>query len=287
MFSILPDGYARITGRDGVYRVPDMTARAEKRAARAVDPHPLAELSQTWGVPTVAHRLMETLARDTVYMRERMEDQHKKLIKNLRDDRIDSRLPIALHWISGVKPERVRKVTEEHATPVLTGLRRCLGDAVDAHLADRVSVARRMLRDAIAPEVPADAAQAVALGLRAMEVRTRVMAMTELDRLRLVDQLGRQGNLDALAWIGDDPLCVAACPSEVMRNALRNALDARGGGWLVAAVDDAEDEAETLAVTADLIYGGVAQALHDAGAPSDMIPAGDNYQSRVAEAINK
>ena len=287
MFTIIDGNCARITGFDGLLDVPDMQVRHDKRAVRAVDPHPLVELTASWGVPGVTSRLAATLARDTVYMRERMTKQHERLAHNLRVDRIHDKLPIALHWISAVKPDRVRKVTEEHASSVLACLRRCLGEAVDAHLSERLAAARRVLHAAITPEVPKDATQAVGLGLKAMETRSRVASMPELDRLRLLHELGRQGNLEALAWIGDDPLRQAVCPPEVMRDALRSALDVRGGGWLMSAVDDAEEEAEVLAVTADLMLGGVSQALRDAGAPADMVQPEENYQSRVAAAIRQ
>lgn len=267
MFHLTGDGYVRITGRDGVYQIPDMAARAQKRAAKVVGPHILESVTATWAVPKVPMRLAEVLARDSAYRRECLAARHEKLAVALGSERLGSKIPTALGWISGVKPGRVSEMVQEHAIPCVQALRRCFDESMADIIAGRLVVARRMLKDAMAPETPKNAAQASVQALRAMETRSRVAALPEIERIKLVSDLGEKGQLAVLSWLQDDPLGVSVVPGDVMKNAVHTAIEVNDGHFLLAACEDAEEEVRDMGLACDLMFDGVIGAFVDAGAP--------------------
>lgn len=284
MFTILDDGFVRVTGRDGLYRIPDMQARAAKRATLPAEVHPFAGVGNDLGCPLVSARLTETLARQSVYGQERLAKTFQGILHGFASVRLDADMGIALNIARQFKAKPAREVLAEKIPSLFGRLRGPLDEAVTTHI-DRLASARRHLADAKAPEIPSDPAAALAQSIRQMEIRSRAAQMSEPERVRLIADLGQRGQIAPLAAMVDDPLHRAVAPGRVLDDAMRAAFKANGGEFFYAEVEDAEHDLETIGVVAELIHGGVVAELTTAGVPADMLRVTGDYQSRANTAI--
>jgi hypothetical protein len=286
MFTILDDGFVRVTGRDGVYRVPDLESRATKRAMRPTEVHPFANVGNDIGAPLVTNRLTTTLSRQSVYSQERLSDTFKALLRGFHVEQLPAAAAITSNIARSYKADAARKLLAEKIPDLFGKLRRPLSDAVDAHI-DKLWSARNHLADALRPELPRDPAAALAAAVRGMEVRARVAQMDEPARVRLIHTLGEAGNFSALVSLKDDPLGLSVAPARVLDDAVRAAVSQKGGEFFYAAIDDATEDLETVAVCAELMHTGLVSTLQDAGAPKDMLTAMKcDFQQRANAAIN-
>lgn len=286
MFSILDDGFVRVTGRDGVYRIPDLESRATKRAMRPAEVHPFVSVGNDIGAPIVSTRLSETLSRQSVYGQERLSDTFKKLLWGFNTEQLPAAAGITSNIARSYKADAARKVLAEKLPDLFGKLRRPLDDAVTSHI-DRLWSARNHLADALRPELPRDPAAALAQSIKAMEVRARASQMPETERVKLIHALGEAGNFEGLVMLRDDPLGLPVAPSRVLDDAVRAAVCKKGGEFFYAAIDDAVEDLETVAVCAELMHTGLVSTLQDAGAPKDMLTAMKcDFQQRANAAIN-
>lgn len=285
MFTIIDD-YVRVTGINGTYKMPDMQSRAQKRAVRAAEVHPLAGIGNDIGCPIISQRLTETLARQTVYGQERLADTFKVMLRDLRDNGVESASGITHNIARQFKAGPARKVLTEKLPELFGRLHQPIRDAVDCHLT-KLAAARARLADALSPELPSDPAAALAQSIKSMETRARAAQMPEVDRIKLIHQLGEAGNFEALVSLRDDPLGLPVAPARVLNDALHAAVSKRGGEFFFAAVEDAVEDLETVAVLGELMHGGLVNSLSEAGVPQDMLTIQCNYQQRASAAINQ
>lgn len=286
MFTLLDDGYVRVTGRQGVYKMPDMKMRAEKRAMRAPEVHPFAGIGADIGCPVMSLRLAETLARQSIYGQERLSDTYKVMLRDFSSNRLDAVSGIVHNIARQFKAGPARKTLGEKLPSLFGAMHQPIRDAVDLHIG-KLSSARAHLADALAPDLPADPAAALAQSIRAMETRARAAQMAETDRIVLIHQLGEGGNFEALVMLRDDPLGIPAAPARVLNDALRAAVTMRGGECFYAAVEDAVEDLETVAVIGELMHSGMIASLQEAGVPQDMLYLQCDYQQRAGAAINQ
>ena len=285
MFSILDDGFVRVTGRDGVYRIPNLSERADKRAMRPAEVHPFVNVGNDIGAPIVSTRLRETLSRQSVYSQERLSDTFKALLRGFHVEQLPSAAGITSNIARSYRPEAGRKVLAEKLPELFGKLRRPLDDAVTSHI-DKLWSARRHLAAALSPELPSDPAAALSESIKAMEIRARTGQMDEPARVKLIHQLGESGHFSALVSLRDDPLGLPVAPPRVLDDAVRAAVCKKGGEFFYAAIDDAVEDLETVAVCAELMHTGLISTLQDCGAPKDMLDAMKcDYQQRAGAAI--
>lgn len=105
-----------------------------------------------------------------------------------------------------------------------------------------------------------------------MEIRSRLLAMPEAERVKAASKAGERGDLGLLGAVKSDPLGGSlGVPADVLAASERMALDAAGAGFLAEAVEDAEAESATLVALAGTLYNGAITEFSDVDAPAELI----------------
>lgn len=252
---------------------PDTVKHRQAKATKA-DPEDVpfrGVVSEALGLRKIQARIDQITSRDSVAQRAALSKFYEATQTDLmRADTLT--IPKLLKACRDLKPAAARTELKESLPATLAAMRDRLAANVQAHHDGRVKPAREALAAALAPEVPSDPGAAAALAVERMEVRARLLALPEAERVKVVAKAGERGDLSLLGAVKSDPLGGSlGVPADVMAAAERMALDAAGAGFLVEAVEDAEAESATLVALAGTLYNGAITEFSDVDAPAELI----------------